>query len=160
MILAATILHKRACLIAVVIAVVVTQSTTVSNLTSPRLSDYEIMRSSAQSHGFTMVQIERLWMRESLRDDSAIGRHGEIGRGQIKLSTARIYDTAATKAKLHDSLYNMQLTLTYLRDLKNQMGGNRTLAFAAYNRGPGRVLSDLKNKRNPVNRYAHFVAGE
>lgn len=117
-----------------------------------------------ESYGFEFHYIDRLWFIESAYRDDVIGLAREVGRGQVKLSTARDYDSLATIDLLKDSLYNASITLTHLSFLRDKLarrgyGGRRLklLTFSAYNRGLGRVYADIHRGRDPVNSYARRI---
>lgn len=130
----------------------------------PSESVEQTLRVMIQQWGFNYAQITRLWHYESLRKDHAVGPNGEIGRGQLLLSTARMYDSAATKKKLRDPIYNTIITLAYLSDIRLELRkrgyhGRRLdlLMFTAYNRGHGTVYKELKRGKDPVRRYARRI---
>lgn len=129
----------------------VARDSTYQNLLSQRLG----------REGFTVAQLERLWKVESGRRDWVIGKKGEIGRGQIKIETARIYSPKITKAELKDSVVNTVITIKHLSSLKSHfksMGfkGKRLdlLTLSAYNRGLTNVLKSLSCGYSGINNYA------
>jgi soluble lytic murein transglycosylase len=91
---------------------------------------------------------------ESAFDMNAQSHAGALGLMQLMPATAR--ETAGkigipySQSRLtSDPYYNMQLGSYYINQMLDQFGGNRTLAIAAYNAGPGRVSGWLKEFGDP-----------
>lgn len=94
---------------------------------------------------------------ESAFDQYAKSHAGALGLMQLMPPTAR--ETAA-KAGLpysetrltNDPVYNMTLGSFYMKQMLDRFDGNRTLAIAAYNAGPGRVsqwVREIGDPRDP-----------
>ena len=84
------------------------------------------------------------------------GADAPVGVAQIKPSTAQgvaaavglPYDEARLR---NDPAYNEALGKEYLHQMTDRYGGNRTLAVAAYNAGPGQVDQWIKQNGDPRN---------
>ena len=91
---------------------------------------------------------------ESLFDQYAQSHAGALGLMQLMPATAR---ETAKKAGLpysqsrltSDPSYNMTLGSLYIKQMLDRFDGNRTLAIAAYNAGPGRVSTWIKEFGDP-----------
>ena len=91
---------------------------------------------------------------ESEMDPQAISRAGAIGLMQLMPATARQVSRslglAYSRSRLRsDPAYNIALGSAYLAELLETFGGNRPLALAAYNAGPGRVEEWLRTYGDP-----------
>ena len=91
---------------------------------------------------------------ESAFDQRAQSHAGALGLMQLMPPTAR--ETAGklglpySQARLvDDPAYNMALGSYYINQMLERFDGNRTLAIAAYNAGPGRVSGWLKEFGDP-----------
>ena len=91
---------------------------------------------------------------ESAFDQMAQSHAGALGLMQLMPATA---EETARKAGLgyskvrltSDPVYNITLGSLYIKQMLDQFDGNRTLAIAAYNAGPGRVRGWLKTIGDP-----------
>lgn len=93
---------------------------------------------------------------ESAFDQYAQSHAGALGLMQLMPATAK--ETAGkaglpySKSRLtSDPSYNMTLGSLYIKQMLDRYDGNRTLAIAAYNAGPGRVSGWLKEFGDPRN---------
>ncbi|MCP5325598.1 MAG: transglycosylase SLT domain-containing protein [Oceanospirillaceae bacterium] len=79
---------------------------------------------------------------------------GATGLMQLMPATARMvsrqFQIPYKQQKLTEPDYNLQLGSRYLKTLLTQFNGNRVLATAAYNAGPGAVKRWLKNYDGPL----------
>ena len=82
---------------------------------------------------------------------------GAIGLTQVMPATARYYVKGITAEKLYDPQTNLRIGFRYLRGLVNEYDGNVKLALLAYNRGPERVDSLVRQGINPDNGYPALV---
>ena len=109
---------------------------------------------------------------ESRGRPGAVSPAGALGVMQLMPDTARMmhnrlfpgqpYNEARlTSDKPEDVAYNRSLGRAYLNDMLLRYGGNRTLALAAYNAGPGRVdqwLGSLGDPRQGAVSEAEWAA--
>ncbi len=91
---------------------------------------------------------------ESELDPQAVSRSGAMGLMQLMPATARQVSRelgmAYSRSRLReDPAYNIALGSTYLAELLETFGGDRTLALAAYNAGPNRVGEWLRTYGDP-----------
>lgn len=91
---------------------------------------------------------------ESAFDQYAQSHAGALGLMQLMPPTAK--ETASkiglpyNKSRLtNDPAYNMSLGAAYIAQMLKRYDGNRTLAIASYNAGPGRVSGWLKEFGDP-----------
>ena len=91
---------------------------------------------------------------ESLFDQYAQSHAGALGLMQLMPATAK--ETARkiglpySKSRLtSDPSYNMTLGSVYIKQMLDRYKGNRTMAIAAYNAGPGRVDRWIKEFGDP-----------
>ena len=96
---------------------------------------------------------------ESGFDSLAVGRAGEIGLTQLKLSTARAYGGRISKEDLYQVDKNLDLGLRYFHDLLHAFNGDVYLALAAYNMGPTKVRDLKRNDRHVSMAYPNKVLG-
>lgn len=87
---------------------------------------------------------------------TATSNAGAIGLAQVRLPTARFYDTYITAEELYDPATNLSIGFRYLRDLI-EVYGDVTHALLAYNRGPSRLKKLLDEGRDPQNGYASRI---
>lgn len=72
---------------------------------------------------------------ESRGNPKAVGRHGEIGLGQLKLRTARGMGYRGTRAGLFNPRVNRRYTERYLDIALKRAGGRLCHAASLYNMG-------------------------
>ena len=103
------------------------------------------------SVGFQLVKVESRFHPDarSVRD--------AIGYTQIRLKTARGYDSAVTERQLLDRDTNLRLGFRFLKDLMARFDQDLNLALLAYNRGPTRVADMVTRGEDPANGYAQAV---
>ena len=104
-------------------------------------------------------QINKNWIYGIARQESAFMHDakspvGATGLMQIMPSTAKSISRrmriAYSSKRLVDPSYNIQLGGHYLQYLLKRYNGNRVLATAAYNAGPGNVKRWLKQNQGPI----------
>jgi soluble lytic murein transglycosylase-like protein len=78
---------------------------------------------------------------ESGFDSTAISSAGAIGLTQVRLPTARIYNSRIRATDLQRVDENLNIGFRYYHDLLHRFDGDVTLALAAYNMGPTKVRS-------------------
>ncbi len=80
-----------------------------------------------------------------------------IGYTQLRLATARAYDSTITERGLLDRDTNLRIGFRFLKDLLAQFDQDINLALLAYNRGPTRVMEMMMRGEDPSNGYAEAV---
>lgn len=103
------------------------------------------------SLGFQLVKIE------SRFQPNARSTRGAIGYTQLRIKTARGYDSTLTERDLLDRDTNLRLGFRFLKDLLARFDQDVHLALVAYNRGPTRVEELMTRGENPANGYAETV---
>lgn len=103
------------------------------------------------SLGFQLVKVESRF-RSAARSPA-----NAIGYTQLRLRTARIYDSTITERKLLDRDTNLRLGFRFMKDLLDRFDQDLTLALLAYNRGPTRVSEMMTRGEDPANGYAQAV---
>jgi soluble lytic murein transglycosylase-like protein len=103
---------------------------------------------------FNLIRVESGFRR------TAVSSAGAIGYTQIRPSTAKWLDAAVQTRDLFEPEVNLHLGFRYFRYLLDEYNGDTRLALLAYNRGPGRVGSLVRNGIDPANGYAKAVLGE
>lgn len=94
---------------------------------------------------------------ESRFDPRAVGRRGERGLLQIKLTTARAYDRRVTPEALFLPETNMRLGLLHLRREVEHFDHDWRLGLLAYNMGRRGLTRVLAEGRQPRTQYAAAV---
>jgi len=82
---------------------------------------------------------------------------GAIGFTQLRLTTARAYDSTLTERDLVDRDTNLRIGFRFLKDLLARFDQDVNLALVAYNRGPTRVTELMTAGEDPANGYAEAV---
>ncbi|HLB53892.1 MAG TPA: transglycosylase SLT domain-containing protein [Gemmatimonadales bacterium] len=103
------------------------------------------------SLGFQLVKVE------SRFQPDARSERGAIGYTQLRLKTARGYDSTITERDLLDRDTNLRVGFRFLKDLIARFDQDVHLALVAYNRGPTRVEEMMTRGENPANGYAEIV---
>lgn len=103
------------------------------------------------SLGFQLVKVE------SSFNGRARSSANAIGYTQLRLATARFYDSTLTEERLHDRVTNLRIGFRFLKDLMRQFDQDLHLALVAYNRGPARVAALIAKGEDPRNGYSESV---
>lgn len=103
------------------------------------------------SLGFQLVKVE-----SRFRPDARSVR-GAIGYTQLRIKTARMYDSTVTERDLLDRDTNLRLGFRFMKDLLARFDQDLSLALLAYNRGPTRVQDMVTRGEDPANGYAEAV---
>jgi len=103
------------------------------------------------SLGFQLVKVE------SRFQPDARSTKGAIGYTQLRIGTARGYDSTVTERNLLDRDTNLRLGFRFMKDLLARFDQDINLALLAYNRGPTRVTDMVSRGENPANGYAETV---
>jgi len=94
---------------------------------------------------------------ESEFNRHAVSPVGAVGYTQLMPSTARFFRPELERDALFDRDTNLRLGFRFLKTLIDKYDGIVKLALLAYNRGPDRVDSLLRNGDDPDNGYARLV---
>ena len=103
------------------------------------------------SLGFQLVKVE------SRFQPNARSTKDAIGYTQLRLKTARSYDSTVTERSLMDRDLNLRLGFRFLKDLLARFDQDLDLALLAYNRGPTRVTDMVARGEDPRNGYPEAV---
>ena len=103
------------------------------------------------SLGFQLVKVESGFR------PTARSVKGAIGYTQLRLKTARIYDSTVTERELEERDLNLRLGFRFLKDLLARFDQDLQMALLAYNRGPTRVTDMLARGEDPRNGYSEAV---
>lgn len=103
------------------------------------------------SLGFQLVKVE------SRFHPDARSTRGAIGYTQLRIKTARSYDSTVTERDLLNRDINLRLGFRFLKDLLARFDQDLSLALLAYNRGPTRVTDMVTRGEDPRNGYAEAV---
>lgn len=94
---------------------------------------------------------------ESRFDPRAVGRQGERGLLQLKLTTARVYDRRVKAEELFHPATNVRLGLLHLKREVEYFDDDWRLGLLAYNMGRGRLERALDRGHVPRAGYASRV---
>ena len=94
---------------------------------------------------------------ESEFNRRAVSPVGAVGLTQLMPSTARYFRPDLDREDLFDRDTNLRLGFRFLKTLIVKYDGNLKLALLAYNRGPDKVDTILRNGGDPDNGYARLV---
>ncbi|MCM2281105.1 MAG: lytic transglycosylase domain-containing protein [Bdellovibrionaceae bacterium] len=114
-------------------------SSSVSNAPAQALA--QALLQAAQRHRLDPLLLLAVATQESRVNPRAIGRNGEVGLMQLKLSTAvwvarRLGLPPPTREALFDPNLNLTLAAAYLSYLQEQFPNSPTAFLSAYNLGP------------------------
>jgi soluble lytic murein transglycosylase-like protein len=96
----------------------------------------QALQDIARANDISPHLLEALVWQESRWNQTAVSRAGAIGLAQLMPGTAR--DLGVDP---HDPIQNLAGGARYLRQQLNRFDGNVEKALAAYNAGPGRVMT-------------------
>ena len=103
------------------------------------------------SLAFQLVKVESRFQVDAKSIKSA------IGYTQLRIATARAYDSTLTERDLLDRDTNLRIGFRFLKDLLARFDQDINLALVAYNRGPTRVADMMTRGEDPANGYAEAV---
>ena len=103
------------------------------------------------SLAFQLVKVESRFQVDAKSIKSA------IGYTQLRIATARAYDSTLTERDLLDRDTNLRIGFRFLKDLLARFDQDINLALVAYNRGPTRVTEMMTRGEDPANGYAEAV---
>jgi soluble lytic murein transglycosylase-like protein len=113
--------------------------------------DNAIAEGIAPDIGFRLVQVESNFSNTASSPVSA------IGLTQLKLVTARGYDTRLNASDLMTPQVNLQIGFRYLKDLLKQFDNDPGLALEAYNKGPTYIMAQQALGADVKGRYSETV---
>jgi soluble lytic murein transglycosylase-like protein len=111
----------------------------------------------AQAEGIDPRLAYNLVRVESGFSPRAVSSAGAVGLTQLMPTTAFWLEPTLGYGDLFDREINLRLGFRYLRMLVAHYDGDLPLALLAYNRGPARVDSIRRERRDPDNGYARAV---
>lgn len=166
-------MKKRYALIGVLLVVFVTMlgSKPILRWMYP-LYHYDIIRESADAYQVDPMLVAAIVRVESKFKETNVSRAGAVGLMQLMPETAEWISRRSglpynSPEDLAQPGTNIRLGCWYVAYLEKRFGGNRVAAIAAYNSGPSRVESWLKEgkwdgtldhlDRIPVGETRHFV---
>lgn len=94
---------------------------------------------------------------ESEFNRRAVSPVGAVGYTQLMPSTAKYFQRGLQRHQLFDRDTNLRIGFRFLRTLIDKYDGNVKLALLAYNRGPEKVDSLLRQGIDPDNGYPKLV---
>lgn len=113
-----------------------------------------IQETRGKRYATDAAMIHAIIRQESAFDQYAVSRSGALGLMQLMPATAQ--ETAQRNGLGHkkdwlttNTEHNITLGALYIAQMLNQFGGNKTLAIAAYNAGPGRVNGWIRQFGDP-----------
>ncbi|MEO5800226.1 MAG: transglycosylase SLT domain-containing protein [Gemmatimonadales bacterium] len=101
--------------------------------------------------GFQLVKIE------SDFKNTAASYASAIGLTQLRLPTARAYDSRLNESDLHNPDVNLQIGFRYLKDLLKRFDNNVALALEAYNKGPTLVAAQQELGTQIEGKYSRAI---
>lgn len=101
--------------------------------------------------GFQIVKVE------SGFKAGAQSEKGALGYTQIRLPTARGYDSTMTARRLMDRDTNLRLGFRFMKELLDRFDNDLKIALLAYNRGPTLVSEIVDAGGDPTNGYSETV---
>lgn len=125
------------------------------------LAHDNLFEKAAQKNRINKSWIYGIARQESAFMEDARSPVGATGLMQIMPSTARSISRrmriAYSSKRLIDPSYNIKLGGHYLQYLLKRYDGNRVLATAAYNAGPGNVKRWLKKYQGPIDIWIEHI---
>jgi soluble lytic murein transglycosylase-like protein len=116
-----------------------------------RIEDIALAEGIEPHVAFGLVRAESEFNRR------AVSPVGAVGYTQLMPSTARYFRPGVEREALFDRDTNLRLGFRFLRTLIDKYHGDINLALLAYNRGPDRVDSILRDGGDPDNGYPRLV---
>lgn len=126
-----------------------------------------LKEAKSQRYALHPAFIHAIIRQESAFDQYAQSHAGALGLMQLMPATAKEtagkINVAYSASRLtSDPAYNMTLGAQYLKQMLDRWDGNRTLAIASYNAGPGRVSSwveEFGDPRDPKINEVDWIEG-
>ena len=120
---------------------------------SALIYDNAVAEGIPASIGFQLVKIE------SDFTNSAASSASAIGLTQLRLPTARTYDSGLNASDLQNPDVNLRIGFRYLKDLLKRFDNNAALALEAYNKGPTLVAAQQELGMQIEGKYSRAVLG-
>jgi len=117
---------------------------------------FEAVNLAAKKTGVSPALIYAIIRQESAFNRGAISSASAYGLMQLTVPTARGYDPDATREKLLDASYNIDLGSQNIAKLMKRFNGNILKVAAAYNAGPGAVARWEKENPNLLDRQIPY----
>ena len=120
---------------------------------SATIYDNAVAEGIPASVGFQLVKIE------SDFKNTAASYASAIGLTQLRLPTARAYDSQLNESDLRNPDVNLRIGFRYLKDLLKRFDNNAALALEAYNKGPTLVAAQQELGMQIEGKYSRAVLG-
>jgi hypothetical protein len=120
---------------------------------SATIYDNAVAEGIPASVGFQLVKIESDFKNNAASYASA------IGLTQLRLPTARAYDSQLNESDLRNPDVNLRIGFRYLKDLLKRFDNNAALALEAYNKGPTLVAAQQELGMQIEGKYSRAVLG-
>ncbi len=118
---------------------------------SATIYDNAIAEGIPAAVGFQLVKIE------SGFKNTAASYASAIGLTQLRLPTARAYDSRLNESDLRNPDVNLRIGFRYLKDLLKRFDNNVALALEAYNKGPTLVAAQQELGTQVEGKYSRAV---
>ena len=118
---------------------------------SARIYDNAVAEGIPPAIGFQLVNVESRFQNRAQSEASA------IGLTQLRLPTARVYDTTVGASDLMNPDVNLRIGFRYLNDLLKRFNQDVALALEAYNKGPTYIASQQDSGSVVKGRYSQAV---
>jgi soluble lytic murein transglycosylase-like protein len=118
---------------------------------SARIYDNAVAEGIAPAIGFQLVNIESRFQNGAQSGASA------IGLTQLRLPTARVYDTTVGATDLMNPDVNLRIGFRYLKDLLKRFDQDVELALEAYNKGPTLITAQQDSGAVVKGRYSQAI---
>jgi soluble lytic murein transglycosylase-like protein len=118
---------------------------------SARIYDNAVAEGIPPAVGFQLVNVESRFQNGVQSGASA------IGLTQLRLPTARVYDTTVGPSDLMNPDVNLRIGFRYLKDLLKRFDQDVELALEAYNKGPTLIAAQQDSGSVVKGRYSRAV---
>lgn len=118
---------------------------------SARIYDNAVAEGIPPALGFQLVNVESRFQNSAQSGASA------FGLTQVRLPTARVYDTTVGASDLMNPDINLRIGFRYLNDLLKRFNQDIALALEAYNKGPTFIAAQQDSGSVVKGRYSQAV---
>lgn len=118
---------------------------------SARIYDNAVAEGIPPAIGFQLVNVESRFQNSAQSGASA------IGLTQLRLPTARVYDTTVGASDLMNPDVNLRIGFRYLNDLLKRFNQDVALALEAYNKGPTLITAQQDSGSVVKGRFSQAV---